>query len=345
MSRITYRIWLRRMFFLSALLLGAVALALSLGAVSIPLSETWSIFISGLSGGPAEYSPEASLLFGLRWPRVTLAALEGAALSLSGAVLQALLRNPLADPYILGVSGGAALGAVLALLFGLGTTVLGGQAVAGAAFGGALITLCGVYLLARVGGRVSSQTMLLAGVIVNSFHSAVILLLISVTGDERLYTVTFWLMGSLESVRPRHLPILSAYLLCGAAVLLSRAKELNLMSMGEETAAQLGVDVEQVKITVFVLTSLITGAIVSVSGLIGFAGLIVPHLVRLIWGSDHRLLLPASALLGAAFLVLADLVARTVLAPLELPVGVVTGLAGAPFFAYLLRRKELAAHS
>jgi iron complex transport system permease protein len=184
--------------------------------------------------------------------------------------------------------------------------------------------------------------MLLAGVIVSAFFSAIIMFLISVTSDERLYNVTFWLMGNLEYVASQALGIIFLYLLLGSVILFSLAKDLNLMALGEETASELGVEVERVKKIAFIFASLITGAVVSVSGLIGFVGLIIPHLVRMIWGPDHRFLLPASALLGAMVLVLADTVARTILAPSEIPVGVVTALGGAPFFVYLLRRRGIA---
>jgi iron complex transport system permease protein len=265
-------------------------------------------------------------------------------LSIAGCVLQALLRNPLADPYVLGISSGAAAGAVLAILFGLGSTILGGYAIPGAAFAGALLTLLFVYFLARVEGRIPATTMLLAGVIVSSFFSAIIMFLISATSDERLYNITFWLMGNLGYITPQALGIIFLYLLFGSAVLFALTKDLNLLALGEEMASELGVDVEKVKKTAFIFASLITGAVVSVSGLIGFVGLVIPHLVRMIWGPDHRFLMPASALLGAMLLILADTAARTVMAPSEIPVGVVTALGGAPFFVYLLRRKGLAVY-
>jgi iron complex transport system permease protein len=181
--------------------------------------------------------------------------------------------------------------------------------------------------------------MLLAGVIVSSFFSAIIMFLISVTTDEHIYNVTFWLMGNLEYAASRPLGLILIYLLVGGAVLFSLARDLNLLTLGEEVASGLGAEIERVKIIAFVFASLITGAVVSVSGLIGFVGLVVPHLVRMIWGPDHRFLLPASALVGAIVLVLADTVARTILAPTEVPVGVVTAMGGAPFFIYILRKR------
>jgi len=323
-------------------LTGVGVLAVSLGAVTIPLAKTWSILLHNFLGfGPAGgwSESESSIILRVRLPRAISGMLVGAALSMSGAVLQALLRNPLADPFVLGISSGAAVGAVLAILFGLGSTLLGIYPVPAASFGGALLTLFLVYFIARVEGRVPTQTMLLAGVIVSSFFSAIIMFLISITSNEQIYNVTFWLMGNLEYLTTQPLGGTFLYLLIGGTVLFLLAKDFNLLSLGEETAAELGVEVERVKKIAFVFASLITGAVVSFSGLIGFVGLVVPHLVRMIWGPDHRFLLPASALMGAIILVVADTIARTIMAPLEIPVGVVTAMGGAPFFVYLLRKK------
>jgi iron complex transport system permease protein len=328
------------MALLSFLLAGVIGVSLSLGAVTIPLSRTWSILFHRLFGLTTEWSSrDSSIILDIRLPRTISGVLVGAALSLAGAVLQALLRNPLADPFVLGISSGAAVGAVLAILVGLGSTFLGSYAVPGAAFGGALLTLLLVYFIARIGGRVPTQTLLLSGVIVSSFFSAIIMFLISATSNEKIYNVTFWLMGSLEYLASQSLGVMFLYLLVGGGVLFALARDLNLLALGEETASELGVEVERVKKIAFVFASLITGAVVSVSGLIGFVGLVVPHLVRMIWGPDHRFLLPASALMGGILLVVADTVARTIVAPSEVPVGVVTAMGGAPFFVYLLRKK------
>lgn len=342
MARWTLKRWAVWNLFLFLCLLGVILLALSWGAVSIPLGKSWSILSHRLWGWPnpdAFLPRDISIILELRLPRVISGALVGAGLALAGAVLQALLRNPLADPFVLGISSGAALGAVLAILFGLGGTLLGSYMVPGTAFVAALLTIFFVYSIARVGGRVPVQTMLLAGVIVSSFFSAMIMFLISLTSDERLHSVTFWLMGSLEYMASQNLGFIFLFLCGGGVILFFMAKDLNLMALGEETALELGVDVEKVKLVAFVFTSLITGAVVSVSGLIAFVGLIVPHMIRMIWGPDHRFLLPASAWGGAMFLILADTLARTLLAPLEIPVGVITAITGAPFFIYLLRKK------
>ncbi len=342
MSRWTFKRWLFWMVILAALLAAVMGISVSLGAVNIPLSRSWSILAHRFPGisTPANWTAgESSIILDLRLPRILSGALVGSALAMAGAVLQALLRNPLADPFVLGISSGAAVGAVLAILFGLGSTFLGTYAVPGFAFGGALFTLFLVYFIARVEGRARTNTMLLAGVIVSSFFSAVIMFLISATSDEQIYNVTFWLMGNLEYMATQPLGVIFLYLLAGGGILLALARDFNLLSLGEETASELGVDVERVKKMAFIFASLITGAVVSVSGLIGFVGLIVPHVVRMIWGPDHRFLLPASALVGAMLMVVADTLARTVMAPTEIPVGVVTAMGGAPFFVYLLRKK------
>jgi iron complex transport system permease protein len=342
MSRWTFKKWIFWMMILALLLGGVMGVSVSLGAVTIPLSRSWSILghqFLGLSTSGKWTASDSSIILDLRLPRILSGALVGSALAMAGSVLQALLRNPLADPFVLGISSGAAVGAVLAILFGLGTTFLGAYAVPGSAFGGALFTLFLVYFIARVEGRAPTNTMLLAGVIVSSFFSAVIMFLISATSDEQIYNVTFWLMGNLEYMASQSLGVIFLFLMVGGGILLALARDFNLLALGEETASELGVDVERVKKTAFIFASLITGAVVSVSGLIGFVGLIVPHVVRMIWGPDHRFLLPASALVGAMLMVVADTLARTVMAPTEIPVGVVTAMGGAPFFVYLLRKK------
>jgi iron complex transport system permease protein len=342
MAKFTFRRWLFWMIVLLTGLAGVGIVAVSLGAVSIPLPQTWKIIAHSFfpfSGGADFTASESSIILEVRVPRVISGMLVGASLAIAGAVLQALLRNPLADPFVLGISSGAAVGAVLAILLGFGTTLLGSYAIPGAAFAGSLLTLFLVYAVARVESRIPTQTMLLAGVIVSSFFSAVIMFLISFTSDERLHDVIFWLMGNLEYISSRALAVIFSLLLGGSIVLFSLARDLNIMSLGEETASELGVEVERVKKIAFIFASLIVGAVVSMSGLIGFVGLVVPHIVRMIWGPDHRFLLPASALVGAMLLVLADTVARTVMAPAEIPVGVVTAMGGAPFFIYLLRKK------
>ncbi|MFB3920331.1 MAG: FecCD family ABC transporter permease [Terriglobia bacterium] len=310
--------------------LGLVALgALAFGGVRLTPGEVWEgLRASGLH-------PEATTIVReIRLPRILLAILVGAALGVSGTTLQALLRNPLADPYVLGISSGAALGAIVALWIG-GSIAAASPIVA---FGGALATTAWVYLLGRRAGRLASYTLVLAGVVTASFLSAVILFVLTMLSTRDVRGVAFWLMGDLSVVTDAQLRVLFPVVLLGVAALYFFAKDLNVLLLGEEEAAHLGVNVTRVTTTIYVLASLLTGLAVSVSGAIGYLGLLVPHLGRMAVGSDHRTLLPVSALGGAIFLVLSDTLARTIVAPGELPVGAVTAVAGAPVFIYLLRR-------
>jgi len=303
--------------------------ALALGGVHLPLGEVWA----GLRGTAAQ--PEASTIVReIRLPRILLAMLVGAALAVSGTALQALLRNPLADPYVLGISSGAALGAIIALW-------IGGRVAAASplvAFAGALVTMAWVYLLGRRAGRLASYTLVLAGVITASFLSAVILFVLTLLSTRDVRGIAFWLMGDLSVVTEMQLRILLPVVALGVLALYAFAKDLNVLLLGEEEAAHLGVNVARVQTAVFLLASLLTGVAVSVSGAIGYLGLLVPHLGRMVVGNDHRTLLPTAALGGAIVLTLSDTLARTVVAPAELPVGAVTAVAGAPVFIYLLRR-------
>jgi iron complex transport system permease protein len=303
--------------------------ALALGGVHLSFSEVWG----GLRGTGS--SPEAVVIVReIRLPRILLAMLVGAALSVSGAVLQALLRNPLADPYVLGISSGAALGAIVALW-------VGGRLAAASplvAFAGALLTMVWVYMLGRRAGRLASYTLLLAGVVTASFLSAVILFVLSMLSTRDVRGTAFWLMGDLSVATDVQLRLLVPTILLGIAALYGFAKDLNVLLLGEEESAHLGVNVVRVETAVYVLASLLTGVAVSVSGAIGYLGLLVPHLGRMLVGNDHRTLLPTAALGGAIVLVLSDTLARTIVAPGELPVGAVTAVAGAPVFIYLLRR-------
>ncbi|MBW1912674.1 MAG: iron ABC transporter permease, partial [Deltaproteobacteria bacterium] len=271
----------------------------------------------------------------IRLPRILLAGIVGFALSLGGVVFQAILRNPLADPFILGVSSGSAFGAVLAIFFGLsfnlGVPVL--------SFAGALFT---IYLVMTLGARemgMESSTILLTGVIINAFFTAIIMFFVSTTADDRLHTMLFWLYGDLSQSSYVQLLIVVPFVFIASIVLYSLAKELNLITTGEEIALQMGVEVEGTKKIGLLLVSLMMGLIVAFSGLIGFVGLIVPHLARMAFRSDHRLLIPVAAFGGAIFLIAADTLARTIVSPNELPVGVITAFIGAPFFIILLRQR------
>jgi len=323
----------RNVLGLTLVLVGALLVvglgALALGGVHLPWREVWS----GLTGTAS--APEANVIVReIRLPRVLLAMLVGAALAVSGTALQALLRNPLADPYVLGISSGAALGAIIALW-------VGGRLAAVSplvAFAGALVTMVWVYLLGRRAGRLASYTLVLAGVITASFLSAVILFVLTLLSTRDVRGIAFWLMGDLSVVTETQLRILLPVVALGTVMLYAFAKDLNVLLLGEEEAAHLGVNVARVQSAVYLLASLLTGVAVSVSGAIGYLGLLVPHLGRMVVGNDHRTLLPTAALGGAIVLTLSDTLARTVVAPAELPVGAVTAVAGAPVFIYLLRR-------
>lgn len=271
--------------------------------------------------------------------RILLAVIAGAALSVAGVVFQALLRNPLAEPYVLGVSSGAGLGAAFAIV--LQISMLGVWTLPTMAFVSAVGTIFLVYTLARrAGGAVPIHTLLLSGVIVSAVFGSILMFTISVCPSENLHNVVWWLLGNLQIFDWSLLRVVSLVVICCLLVTVLFARDLNVMTLGEEPAAHLGLNVEQTKRMFFLIASLMTGATVAACGLIGFVGLIVPHSVRLAIGPDHRRLVPASALVGAAFLVLADSFARTVIAPIEIPIGVVTAFLGGPFFLFLLRRKR-----
>jgi len=320
---------------LTALLIACAWLSLGVG----PSPASWSD-VPGLLTGDAD-PVTRDILARVRMPRLVLAAVVGAALSGAGVVFQAVLRNPLADPYILGVSGGAALGAVL-FTAALGTAAMGSVlGRPGAAFAGAVGTLA-LLSLARVRGRTEPTVLLLVGVVLNAFYSAVILFLLTAGDTSRFRGALFYLVGSVSAAASLSWTVLAsvtALVAAGLAVLLLFSHRLNLLAFGEEVAGHLGVDVERTVWLAVGGASLITAAAVAFTGLVGFVGLIVPHLVRTLAGPDHRLLLPASALGGAAFVVLADTAARTVVAPGEMPVGVITALIGGPFFLGLFLRR------
>jgi iron complex transport system permease protein len=322
----------------------AVLLAVAIGAVWISPWDSIRLFAwkLGAAGRPRTIPrSSAVILFQLRLPRVLLAALVGGALAAAGAVFQALFRNPMADPAIIGVSSGAALGAIAVILAG-GGAALGGLGVPSAAFVGALATAFLVYRLARLGPAVQVATLLLAGIAVAAVISAAISLAMTFSGQE-IRAIYFWLLGGLGARGWRSLAVASPFVLAGVVLAMGSARDLNLTALGEERAAQLGLDVERFKRLMLATGSMLTAAAVSVAGLIGFVGLMTPHILRLFLGSDHRRLIPASIVGGAAFMVLADLAARTVVTPEEIPVGAVTAVLGGPFFLYLLRRERRAA--
>jgi len=285
---------------------------------------------------------DETIVFQIRLPRVIGAALIGAALATAGALFQGLLRNPLADPYIIGTSSGAALGATIAMTLPINLAFLGFGLVPLAAFVGALSAVIVVYNLARVGSRTPIVSMLLAGFVVSALLAAIIAFLMAISErvNLSLHSVYSFLMGHVSVVGWEQIAVVAPLVIGGIIGGRFFAYHLNAFSLGEEGAAYLGIDVERDKIFVLAIGSLLTAAAVSIGGLIGFVGLVMPHAVRLSLGPDHRLLLPASALAGALFVVVADLLARVVLAPTEIPVGIITAIVGAPFFLYLLRRSR-----
>jgi iron complex transport system permease protein len=280
------------------------------------------------------------VVFGLRLPRIALGILVGASLSTAGAGFQALLRNPLADPYVLGVSSGAALGAIVSLI--AAPHVVG--AIQIAAFIGAASTIAGVYFLGRRGGQLDSPTLLLAGIVAASFLSAIIMFLLTMVTGSELRSIAFWLMGDLTAPPPTTnvlgwLGFLFFVFIVAAGAMYTTSSDLNLILTGEQEARHLGVNVNRVKFVVYIAASVLTGLAVSVSGAIGYVGLLIPHVMRMFFGTDYRMLIPTAAIGGAIAIVLADTLARTVVAPTELPVGAMTALAGAPVFIYLMRRR------
>jgi iron complex transport system permease protein len=335
---------------LAGALLVAIVVAASAGAVRIPPASIVSMVLAraGLAHGSRQWSTtDETIVFEVRLPRVVTAALVGAALSTAGVLFQALLRNPLADPYAIGTSGGAALGAALGMTVaaGLGNDIV--NTVPLLAFVGAVATTLLVYSLARVGGRTPITTLLLAGVIVSVtlgyLMSLLLLLGDRYGGDTRLVYV--WLLGGVTTVRWKEVAVLSVLICGGCSFAVGWARRLNALSLGEESAASVGLDVERLKTAVIVVGSLLTAAAVSAAGLVGFVGLIVPHIARLVGGPSHTRLVPSAVLGGATFLVLADLLARTAAPPTEIPLGIVTAFAGGPLFLYLLRRSRHAYRS
>lgn len=330
--------WSVNFLVLIGLLLMVSCLSCAIGPASINPINVIKLFLNHLPflELPETWSLEENLIiFKIRMPRILTAGLIGGALTLAGLSFQAILRNPLAEPYILGVSGGASLGSIIAIWLGV-RTVAAIPTLPISAFGGSLLTMLLVYNIAHVDGRVPAHTLLLAGVIVNLFFSAVIMYLVSIVGVMEARSFQFWTMGDLSSVPKKLMWFVTGLILFSGTVLYYYARNFNLMLLGEESAANLGVEVERFKLIVFILASLLTGAAVSACGMIGFVGLIIPHISRIRLGADHRKLIPAAVLIGAIFLIIADTIARTTVTP----VGVITALCGGPYFIYLLRSRR-----
>ncbi len=333
--------WRLTIFLLAICLLGIIVGAVSLGAVKIPFQKVISVigdkFIPLFTASQAGVNK--TIILNIRLPRVLLAGLVGFALAAAGTVFQALLKNPMADPYVIGISSGASLGAAIGIIFDLKVSLLGLNSIPLFAFGGALLTIIVVYNLAKSGGKIPVTTLLLAGVATGSFLSAIVSLLM-VFNNQSMHEIVFWIMGSLSGAGWQEVQMSWFYILLGYGVIHFFAVDLNVMLLGDESAQSLGIDVALIKKILLVSGSLLAGAAVAVSGVIGFVGLIIPHIVRLVVGPDHRILIPVSALVGASFLIATDTFARTIIAPTEIPVGIITSLFGAPFFLYLLRKKK-----
>jgi len=332
--RLTRRSFAEVMCAMLLLLAASLLFGLSVGPSQIAIGD-----VVGTLLDPDGAGATSDIVWRIRVPRVLLAALVGASLSVAGVIFQALLRNPLADPFILGISGGAALGGIAMLSLG-GLVGLGYGAVPPAAFAGALLATLLLYLVAGVRGRVSATNLLLTGVVFNAFASAAIVFLASLAGLAEGSRIFLWLIGNLSAGRIDVAFPVALFLVLGVTCAMLLARSLNLLALGDEPAEQLGVAIEWHKRLLLLATSLTVGAAVSVAGLVGFVGLIIPHLLRLVIGPDHRLLVPSAALGGAAFLVVCDSVARSMLGGRELPVGAITAIVGGPLFLWLLRRHQ-----
>jgi iron complex transport system permease protein len=326
-----------------------ILVSLNVGYAQIPFGNILAIlgkqipFLNGLVDASLVSSSDFAIILQIRLPRIIAGVIVGAALAASGVVYQGVFKNPMADSYVLGVSAGAAVGASISILFGAGFALFGFSLVQVAAFLGALFAMFLVYNISRVGSRVPVTTLLLCGIAVNFFLYAVVALLEVIAGTE-LHAIVFWLIGGFSIVPWANIWAVLPFIIIGTVAAYFYARDLNLLALGEDQAQHLGVNVERVKQVLLVLASMVTAAAVSLSGLVGFVGLMVPHITRLVIGPDHRILFPASTIVGAIYFVVCDAIARVIATPfastLELPVGIVTMLAGAPFFIILFRKKK-----
>jgi len=328
----------------TSLLLLSIVVSVSMGSAStLGVGTVWRILIGALPGLGSLVDPNWSvaheqIVLQVRLPRIALGMLVGAALATAGAGFQGVLRNPLADPFTLGVASGASVGAAFLILMNA-QYVFGFATIPAVAFCTGMATLCVVYLLSRVDGGMRRETLILAGVIVSAFLGAVVSFMVSLS-DDVINQIVFWLMGSLALRGWPYSAVVVPYVAIGVVVLCAYARTLNLFELGERSAAHLGVRVERTRWVVLSVSTLMTAAAVSVTGVIGFVGLVIPHMIRLLFGPDYRLIVPLSAIGGAIFIVWSDTVARMALAPTEIPLGVVTAFVGAPFFIYLLTRNK-----
>lgn len=330
---------------LPIILLISIVMAVALGPVSIHPLAVWEIILSHIPGvrnfiNESWTNAHYNIVWEVRFPRVLLGTLIGAGLSLAGTGIQALVRNSLADPYILGVSSGASVGATLVILVGF-FDLFGQYALSFAAFLGALLSVVLVFMLGQVAGRMSTSRLLLSGIALSMILSAVTdFIVMTAPDDDKVHSALFWMMGSLVGADWDVLPIVAIAVALTFVFLISQSRSLNILLMGEETAVSLGLNINAFQKILIVVISLLTGVLVSTSGAIGFVGLMIPHIVRLLVGSDHKKVLTISLFLGAIFMIWADVAARLLLAPEEIPIGIVTAITGGPFFIWLLRRSS-----
>lgn len=325
------------------LLAASIVVSLSIGSAGLPIGTVWSILVHQLpflaDADPSWTRLDEAIITQVRLSRIMLGVLVGACLGLAGAGFQGVLRNPLADPYTLGVASGSSAGAALVMLLGLQTSLLGIWTVPAAAFITGTLTVICVFWLARSQGQMGIETLILSGVILQAFLGAFVSFMISMS-DDTVNQILFWVMGSLSKRSWDHVLLVLPFALAGLPLIAAYAQQMNLLVLGERHAAHLGVRVERTKLIVLIAATLLTAAAVSVSGVVGFVGLVIPHMVRLLTGPDYRLIVPLSAIGGAVYILWADTLARTLLSPQEIPLGVLTALIGAPFFAYLLKRRR-----
>jgi len=326
--------WVLTIIVLSITLLAAVLAGLAIGSTKIPFTSIPDILLN--AQGTAEYS----ILMGIRLPRTLLAIAVGGSLGLAGTLLQGMFRNPLVEPYTLGISGGASLGVCLTIVFSLHTKI-GIIAYPMSGFAGAGLVIFMVYTLSIKGGALKPNTMLLTGVMISFVASSLVMLLMAISKSDDLHNIVFWIMGSLDEPNLLLIKIVCYGSIIGLIISLFFCHNLNALALGDEQATLLGIDTAKTKKTLFVIASLLTGLSVSVAGIIMFVGLIIPHFMRMVIGSDHRILMISSFLGGASFLIICDIFARTIISPLELPVGVITGIIGGVVFIYILGQKQV----
>jgi iron complex transport system permease protein len=337
--------WKTYITILIAVFIVTIVFSLNLGFSQIPVLNVLEIlikntpFLGSLTHFTNIPSIQEVIITQIRLPRIVAGALVGAGLSAAGVTYQGIFRNPMADPYIIGASSGAALGAAVAIVFGLGLAMLGVNTVPVFAFIGCVSTVLIVRSISRVGSRVPVSTLLLSGIALNSFMLAIVAYLQTIAGN-RLGPLTFWLLGGLSAITWNSVWSAFPFILVGIVVTYLYYRDLNLLTLGEDQAQHLGVNLERTKLILLISSAFLTAAAVSISGLIGFVGLIIPHLTRLFTGPDHRILIPASVILGASFMVICDALSRVLTSPTEVPVGIITALFGGPFFISLLRRKR-----